>query len=65
MKAEYIVHWVGQDTLACRYHLAKARGIGEVLGMGKVPADPYEGEEVECTNCMNEAKTKAAREHDQ
>lgn len=57
MKATYIVHWPGQDTLACDEHTVKLRSLGSFMGIS-VASTPVTDADLECANCQNEAQRK-------
>jgi hypothetical protein len=49
MEATHIVHWPGNDVLACDEHTAKLKRLAEVMGfkLSTTPCDRV----VECGNC--------------
>lgn len=65
MQATEIVHWPGQDVLACEEHAKKLKGLGAVLGFA-VSSTPLLAallggaeiteEQLVCVNCENEKK---------
>ena len=56
VQATEIVHWPGQSVPACDAHANKLRGLAHVLGFPLASTPPTE--EIECSNCANEAKKK-------
>jgi hypothetical protein len=52
-----VVHWPGQDTVACPEHLRKLVGLAAVLGfpLSWTPA----GETMGCDNCRTEKASHA------
>jgi hypothetical protein len=57
MKAVYLVHWPGNDVLACNQHKEKLVGLAGHMGVG-LSYTSYDGPPTECPNCENEAKMK-------
>ena len=55
MKAIWLVHWPGKDTLACHEHATKLQGLSRYMTGTSCPMTSYNGE-AECANCENEAK---------
>lgn len=57
MKAINIVHWPGQDTLACEMHTRQLRNLDNIIGLANLSVTPLpEDSEVECENCKNASK---------
>lgn len=60
MKAVAIAHWPGKDVPCCVDHLKKLRALAEgVLGFN-LSYTTCNGSDIECTNCVNEAKKNEA-----
>jgi len=54
-EATEIVHWPGQDTLACDKHAKQLKALGAHMGI-TVSSTPWPVEGTICKNCKNEAK---------
>jgi len=52
--AGFIVHWPGKDVPACAEHAAALTSLALSMGFF-VSATATDTEELECTNCKNEA----------
>lgn len=49
----YVVHWPGNDTIACVKHAKQLVNLGAVMGFS-VSTTPFINENLECKNCKNE-----------
>lgn len=52
--ATQVVHWPGDDTVACDDHAEKLKRLGNLMGFGVSSTPCYK--EILCANCFNEAK---------
>jgi len=59
MKATTVVHWPGQDVLACDAHAAQLKKAGEVIGC-PISTTPLAGPG-DCSNCLREQLDRAVR----
>jgi hypothetical protein len=59
VKADYIVHWPGQDVFACNDHRGKLAGVAAAMGFS-ISCSAIFSEAPECTNCANEAKKRSS-----
>jgi hypothetical protein len=59
-KAEFIVHWPGQDTPACEAHAKKLKNLAVYMGF-VVSASACQADAL-CANCVNEAKKELQAE---